>query len=136
MPDPNSYLRLPPGMDAIAAVQKFAALEMVAAYLVPRPMPVPVVLDYVAPGNDTGNTVVDPYQRYLDAVPKGIDARWAWDNSGGTAAGIRICDVEYDYNASHEDLPAVTLVGNPISSPYGDDHGTAVLGIWGGKHNG
>ncbi len=139
LPDLNSYMRLqlPAGMDAVEAVQRFAALDSVeTAYLIPRPAPVADVGDYLNPGNATGNLQTDPYQRYLDRAPDGIDARWVWNSVYGSGKGVRICDVEYDYNADHRDLPDVTFVGDPQDPPYGDDHGTAVLGVLAGKDNG
>ncbi len=141
LPDLNNYMRLEllPGQDAVTAVQAFAALSTVeAAYLIPKPVAVTAapVGDYANPGNITGNRVTDAYQGYLDAAPRGVDARWAWDGVNGSGAGIRICDVEYDYNASHKDLPAVTFVGDPKDPPFSNDHGTAVLSIMGGRDNG
>ena len=94
------------------------------------------VADYLNPSTSVMSLTTDPYQRYLDPAPAGIDARWAWEGAYGTGAGMRICDVEYDYNADHTDLPAVTFVGAPKDPPYSDDHGTAVLGILAGIDNG
>ena len=139
LPDLNSYLRLklPPGLDAVTAVQLFAGLESVeAAYLIPKPPPVADVDDYSTSKGPVASLSTNPYQRYLDKAPDGIDARWAWDAVYGNGAGMRICDVEYDYNASHKDLPNVTYVGDPKDPPYSDDHGTAVLGILAGRDNG
>ena len=141
LPDLNNYVRLelPPGQDAVAAVQAFAALSTVeAAYLIPKPVAVTAapVGDYANPGNITGNPITDAYQGYLDKAPNGVDARWAWDGVYGSGAGIRICDVEYDYNANHKDLPNVTDVGDPKDPPFSDDHGAAVLSIMGGLDNG
>ena len=138
LPDLNNYMRLelPPGQEAVEAVQLYAALDSVeGAFLIPKPTPLADVDDYVTPGSVSGNPITDPYQRYLDPAPAGVDARWAWDGIHGSGSGMRICDVEYDYNASHNDLPTVTFVGDPKDSPYSDDHGTAVLSIMGGKAN-
>ena len=142
LPDPNNRfrLRLPDGVDAATAVEQYSRLSSVeAAYLVPKPVILPSTLDYSKPGNDTGNEVTDPYQGYLDAAPNGVDARWAWRGMGGRGDGMRICDVEYNYNPDHADLPNVTYLGEPMDSPFGQpdrDHGTAVLGEMGGRHNG
>ena len=108
LPDPNNRFRLQlaDGMDAATAVEQYRQLALVeAAYLIPKPVAPPSDLDYAKPGNATGNEVTDPYQGYLDPAPDGIDARWAWLGMGGRGDGMRICDVEYDYNPNHADLP-------------------------------
>ena len=43
-------------------------------------------------------------QIYLDAAPGGIDARWAWTQSGGRGRDVRIIDVEGNWRFTHEDL--------------------------------
>jgi len=139
LPDLNNYMRLelPAGLDAVEAVQQYAALASVErAFLVPKPAPIADVSDYARPGSITGNQVADAYQGYLDKAPNGVDARWAWDGINGSGSGINICDVEYDYNADHKDLPSISFIGDPKNSPFSNDHGTAVLSIMGGKDNG
>jgi serine protease len=138
LPDLNNYMRLelPHGHGCGRCGAAYAALDSVeGAYLIPKPAPVADVDDYAIAGSVSGNPVTDPYQGYLDAAPAGVDARWAWDGIHGSGSGIRICDVEYDYNASHKDLPDVTFVGDPKDPPFSDDHGTAVLSIMGGQAN-
>lgn len=81
-------------------------------------------------------------QHYLDAAPVGIDARYAWDISGGRGLGIKVIDVEYDWQTNHEDF---ALDGNlfwggrapGICSTVRPDtnHGTAVMGVLNGRHN-
>ncbi len=68
-------------------------------------------------------------QDYQDPAPDGIDASYAWFFPGGNGAGIQVCDCEYGFNQSHEDLPAVVVVSNRANdlTSYAD-HGTAVLG--------
>ena len=133
LPDLNAYLRLElgPGEDVQAVGQALAGLDEVeAVYRVPKPAPPPAVYDFSNPANAS---VV--WQRYVDAAPVGVDARFAWSN-GFTAAGVKICDVEYDWNATHEDIPPFVLLGaTPLDAGFGHDHGTAVLGELGGKHN-
>lgn len=122
LPDLNSYMRfqLPPEMDAVSAVRAFAGLESVeAAYLIPRPVPVADVGDYLNPSTSVMSLTTDPYQRYLDPAPAGIDARWAWEGAYGTGAGMRICDVEYDYNADHTDQHADR---HAIAHTHSDQH--------------
>lgn len=142
VPDLNLYFRLelPAGMDAVEVGRALAALpEVEAVYRVARLVEPPATAgidardsgptDFADPGNSSGY-----WQRYVDAAPAGIDARHAWSN-GWTAAGIRICDIEYDFNAGHADLPPVALLGPPRTKTAWADHGTAVLGEVGGKHN-
>ena len=75
-------------------------------------------------------------QTYLDAAPTGIDARYAWTLAGGRGEGVRIVDVEFNWIEGHEDLPPFFYRGGGISStPCNRDHGTAVLGEFGGRAN-
>lgn len=133
LPDLNAYLRVRvgPGEDVQAVGRALAELDEVeAVYRVPKPAPPPAVHDFSNPANPSG-----VWQRYVDAAPVGVDARFAWSN-GYTAAGVKICDVEYDWNATHEDLPPFVMLGaTPLDAGFGSDHGTAVLGQLGGKHN-
>jgi hypothetical protein len=75
-------------------------------------------------------------QGYLDPAPGGIDARFAWTKPGGRGDGVRIIDLEWGWNFSHEDLLASSgglLDGGNASDT---DHGTAVVGVIGGDSNG
>ena len=75
-------------------------------------------------------------QGYLDAAPGGIDARFAWTKPGGRGDGVRIIDLEWGWNFSHEDLLA-SSGGLLDGANHADtDHGTAVLGVIGGDSNG
>lgn len=75
-------------------------------------------------------------QGYLDVAPGGVDARFAWTKSGGRGSGVRIIDLEWGWNYSHEDLLVSSggLLDGTNSSDT--DHGTAVLGVIGGDRNG
>ena len=119
-------LLLPAGLSAAAAIDMFNALECVElAQAMPKPVPLPL------PPNFQSSQV------YLNAAPPGIDALGAWSSSGVTGAGIRIADIEYSWNFSHQDLPAVTFLGPAGIDPFGDtNHGTAVLGEVGAKNHG
>lgn len=75
------------------------------------------------------------YQYYLGAAPTGINALYAWTQPGGKGAGVSIVDVERTWHLTHEDLPPVWL-GNTMEPTDVDNHGTAVLGMLGGKNNG
>ena len=70
-------------------------------------------------------------QGYVDAAPDGIGARLV-SAPGATGSQVKVVDIEYSWNQSHEDLSkaAGALVANGTpSDPFSDNnHGTAVLG--------
>ena len=133
IPDLNLYyrVRFPEGVEvgeAEAILKAWDAVE--AVYRVPV-LYLATVPDYLNPAQGSGE-----WQRYVDAAPDGVDARYAWSNHFN-GAGVRICDVEYAWNVNHADLPVLShLVENLSDAGYGDDHGTAVLGEMGGLNNG
>jgi serine protease len=70
-----------------------------------------------------------PKQGYLMPAPKGIDAQYAWQHTGGRGEGMRFADIEYGWLLAHEDLPkTLFLNGKNSSNTDFKDHGTAVLG--------
>lgn len=74
-------------------------------------------------------------QGYLEVAPGGVDARFAWTKPGGRGDGVRVIDLEWGWNFSHEDLLVNSgglLDGSNHSNTH---HGTAVLGEIGGDHN-
>ncbi|MEM8878820.1 MAG: S8 family peptidase [Pseudomonadota bacterium] len=78
-------------------------------------------------------------QGYLNAAPEGVDARWAWTQAGGSGDGVRIVDLEGAWRFTHEDL--MQKQGGVIGGTVIDDlrwrnHGTAVIGEYGGDING
>ena len=78
-------------------------------------------------------------QIYLDAAPGGIDARHAWMLRGGRGEGVRIIDIEGAWRFSHEDPTQNQggVVGGTPSTDIGwRNHGTAVIGEFGGDANG
>jgi len=78
-------------------------------------------------------------QLYLDPAPVGVDARWAALQPGGSGEGIRIIDIEGGWRFSHEDLLQRQggIVGGPsFETDRWQNHGTAVLGEYGGDVNG
>jgi len=132
-PDLNLYFRV--------QVQSGTSLEEVERAL--REMPevdkvfrvpmlfLPVAPDYLNPTNGAG-----AWQQYVDAAPEGVDARYAWSN-GLNGAGIKVCDIEYDWNENHVDLPVVVdVMTNHSSAGFGDNHGTAVMGEMAGLNDG
>ncbi len=114
-------LRLAPGStraDSAAAIDALNALgEVVLAWPVARPVEPPQAPDF------------SHLQRYLEPSPTGIGAQRTLPLPGGPCYGTRICDIEYEFNAGHVDLPPIQIVGPPAAtSPFGSHHATAVLG--------
>ncbi|HEY9421847.1 MAG TPA: S8 family peptidase [Thermoanaerobaculia bacterium] len=87
------------------------------AYVEGGPTPPPV-----SPTDDPRNANQD----YLDAAPRGIDARWAWGRIDG--GGIGFVDLERGWTLDHEDLAGAGIaIISGLSRDY-HGHGTAVLG--------
>jgi hypothetical protein len=95
------------------------------AVVAPRPVPAAV-----ATGSQGGSRNFEPSQGYLDSAPNGIGAIQAWASDGAKGAGVTVCDIEGNWNRSHEDLPrGIALFGGtPIDDIGWRNHGTAVLG--------
>lgn len=79
------------------------------------------------------------HQGYLGPAPAGVNALWAHTQGGGRGAGVRIVDVEGAWQLGHEDLQQ--HLGGVISGSQSVDigwrnHGTAVIGVYGGDTNG
>lgn len=116
------HLTLPAGADAAAALAELAALPTVAwAYPAPEPAPSPATPDF---------TGMQGYQR---PAPQGVDADFARADARSRGAGMRIVDLEYDWNPFHEDLLmdwSSDLGGTqfPRNTSFADEHGTAVFG--------
>jgi hypothetical protein len=123
-------------LDALAS--ELASHDAVEAAYVKPPSEPPQLLNDMAPQAEAPPAVTpdfSPRQTYLDAAPVGVDARWAWTQSGGFGAGIDVIDLEWDWNFSHEDLLQNSggVVGGTAGG--GSNHGTAVLGEIGSDHN-
>jgi serine protease len=72
-------------------------------------------------------------QNYLKpAGQNGINANYAKNFPGGTGNKVKIIDIEYSWNTSHEDLDkagaALIPRGTPLDPFNNTNHGTAVLG--------
>jgi len=139
LPDLNLWfrVRVPDGADPEALIDALNALkEVEIAYPAALPAPPP---SYPGEAVQAAPLPVSPSyvdnQGYLDPATQGIDAEFARTLAGGTGANVTIVDIEYNYNTSHEDLPAVTLIGGAMWDYYGNNHGTAVLGELGGANN-
>jgi serine protease len=70
-------------------------------------------------------------QSYLQANPLGVNAVAVRGLPGGHGENVKIVDIETGMNANHEDLTTF-WIGN---LPEDSDHGTAVMGILGGRQN-
>lgn len=78
-------------------------------------------------------------QGYLDPAPGGIDARYAATVPGGTGFGVGIIDIEGAWRFSHEDLrqnQGGVAAGTATNDLGWRNHGTAVIGVFGGDRNG
>lgn len=78
-------------------------------------------------------------QIYLNAAPAGVDARWAWTQAGGRGEDVRIVDLEGSWRFTHEDLMQKQggVIGGSVIDDVGwRNHGTAVIGEYGGDING
>ena len=68
-------------------------------------------------------------QLYLYDQNPGIHVQEFWNVYNNHGIGIKICDIEYQFNMNHADLPTVTIIGPTPEDPgFGNNHGTAVLG--------
>lgn len=110
---------------AAELLQKLADVEQVQR--VPLPVSLPLPGDYT------------PQQLYRQSVPTGINADSVYLVYQNKGAGVKICDVESNFNRNHADLPAITLIG-PAPIGLNDTstfaHGTAVLGAIAAMDNG
>ncbi len=110
-------------------------LEFLPEIMWARPVPKPMMLPMIPPPYDTGQR----YMRPASSAPVGIDAQYAWTQTGGNGSGVTVCDLEYSWNYNHADISKV--VGSQINSnvvdPFSDDdHGTAVIGVMVADNNG
>lgn len=98
------------------------------AFAAPTPVPA---------GEPTGTSsesrCFEVCQGYLASAPDGIAAIDAWTKFGARGKSIWVCDIEGDWNFTHEDLPKVTHLGGDLQGDGWKDHGTAVLGEIVGK---
>ena len=110
-----------PGSSAEALLKELLTWDIVETAYLDTPASDPAV----NPADDprSGN------QGYLDAAPGGIDARFAWTQTGGDGATMRFIDLEQGWTLNHEDLNAhgaTLLFGTLVNASR--PHGTSVLG--------
>ena len=110
---------------------------IVAAYVKPPSEPPQVINDMIAAPAEPPIASPDFLSRqgYLGLAPEGIDAFHAWTMSGGLGTGVRIIDLEWNWNFSHEDHRQSSggIVGGTGNGS--SNHGTAVIGEIGGDDN-
>jgi hypothetical protein len=112
----------------VNALNSLAAVELAYIEAYPAPAPRPDI----APTTPS----FQASQGYLKRAPRGLDANFIWTQAGGTGAGMKVIDLEYGWAWTHEDLkdPFISVQGYQVYP--NDHHGTAVLGILVGQHNG
>jgi hypothetical protein len=127
VPDMASWysLTLPADVDVDEALRELEALPEVD-YAYPAPEPAPPPQASTTP-DFTGR------QGYFRPAPEGIDADFSRQDPRVRGAGIKIVDLEYDWNPFHEDLQldwSSDLGGEvfPRNTFFMDEHGTAVFG--------
>lgn len=119
------HVKLDSSYDENELLQAFREMDEIEyAFPIPKPAPLPLAPDF------------EPNQGYLNASPIGIDSRYAWDVQTVRGRGMKIVDIEYNFNPDHKDLPEVTVIGGTPYDGFGDNHGTAVLGQLGALDNG
>ena len=118
---------IPKDPEDCAAIQRRLNREDAVwkAFVAPRPVPA------AAPdGASKTSRNFEPAQGYLHSAPNGIGAMEVWDLPGAKGKGVRICDIEGNWQLKHEDLPkGIPLLGGTVINDIGwRNHGTAVLG--------
>lgn len=118
---------VPEKPDAAAEIARRLNRQSAVWDAVVAPKPVPAAM---ASGSGRGSRNFEPAQGYLGSAPAGIGAMAVWDVAGGRGKGVTICDIEGNWNRSHEDLPrGIPLIGGTVIDDLGwRNHGTAVLG--------
>jgi hypothetical protein len=130
--EPNSYEEI---------VERLLQMDdMVQAAYIKPPLELPA-LNAMLPAPAAGPPKTPNFtkrQLYLDSAPTGVDARFAWTLKGGNGADVRIVDIEGAWRFSHEDLAqnkGGVAGGTPPDDSVWRNHGTAVLGEFGGDDN-
>jgi len=133
LPDMSLYARTPVSDPAVAN-RLIGELNNLEAVEIAFYEPLPEVASIETSLLTTPN--YEASQDYIDAAPGGVDARAAWTLPGGTGTGVRIVDIEFGWQLTHEDLSAgataIVIGGNSSDN----DHGTAVLGEMVSDRNG
>jgi len=117
---------------AANALQALAEVEFATIRSIDAPPPPPADLSPPTPS-------LVGQQTYRKAA-SGIDVDYVWTTYGLRGApGLRVTDCEYEFRRTHEDLAGlvtVQAINSTMYTGFGDDHGTAVLGILAAGDNG
>jgi subtilase family protein len=144
-PDLASWytLTLPADTDVTQALDTLRALPAIGfAGHAPGMAPPPAAPAALAASQQPATPDFRGAQRYFrTAAENGIDADFSRADPRIRGEGIKIVDLEYDWNEHHEDLqlpdPGTDVGGDAFEKYKGfnDQHGTAVLGILGALDN-
>ncbi|MEE2908026.1 MAG: S8 family serine peptidase [Planctomycetota bacterium] len=76
-------------------------------------------------------------QGYLQpGFNQGIGAEEVWNRYDIAGEGVSVCDIEYNFDPMHCDLPEVQELGPLCPHPNGPHHGTAAIGCVAALNNG
>jgi len=117
--DPNTLFEfhVNPGENILEVKRKLETLPAIKYVSIPPKLSTPVVPN------------LQSTQLYLFDQEPGIHVQEFWNAYSVYGEGVKVCDVEYQFNADHADLPEVIIVGPQPEDPgFGPNHGTAVLG--------
>jgi subtilisin family serine protease len=154
-PDLSVYYRVDaPDERLDDLAQQIAACDTVeAAYVKPPAYPsetataagmaaaAPELINLMRPQDTEAPPVTTDFtarQIYLGAAPAGIDSQYAATLPGGRGFGVGIIDVEGAWRFTHEDLhqnQGGVAGGTPSTDLGWRNHGTAVIGVFGGDRN-
>jgi hypothetical protein len=145
-PDLSVFYRVDASGDLEATAQALLETEAVeAAYVVPPAEPAELmdgeVLNAMTAAAEDAPPASPDFtsrQGYLNRAPEGIDARYAWTLPGGRGTGVNIIDIEGAWQFTHEDLrknQGGIVSGVQIPDLDWRNHGTAVIGEFGGDRN-
>jgi subtilisin family serine protease len=145
-PDLSVFYRVDARGDLESVAQALLDSDAVeAAYVVPPAEPAEVmdgeVLNLMTPAAEDAPPASPDFtsrQGYLNRAPDGIDARHAWTVTGGRGTGVNIIDIEGAWQFTHEDLrknQGGVVSGVQIPDVDWRNHGTAVIGEFGGDRN-
>lgn len=146
VPDLSVFYRVDARGDLESVAQALRDSEAVeAAYVVPPAEPAEVMngelLNRMTPAPEDAPPASPDFtsrQGYLNRAPGGIDARYAWTLPGGRGNGVNIIDIEGGWQFTHEDLrknQGGIVSGVQIPDLAWRNHGTAVIGEFGGDRN-
>lgn len=113
---------VPDGVDPEQLASAIAALPFVQLAYAETQTTLPT-----PPSQSPNDTEFANEKHLRPAQQLGVDALAAWLKPKGDGEGVRLVDIEEDWDLAHRDLPAVTV---GTGQRQGDiDHGTSVLGI-------